>query len=841
MIIIGFCTNSFSQLLSENYHSTIQKSRYQNIDLLLKSIDYQESDIEKAALIAELYFLKGRNDKANDLLDSLLTIGEPSINSKSELHARLLKNYGLILWNQGKDDQALEYLRQSLSRYENINEIDQENIGDLYNNIGLVYAKKDSEQAIANYEDALKIYKVEESQNLDKIIQLSINISLVEVNRGNFVNALRFLNEALNKWLENHEKGLPTEAFIKANIGAVYLTTNQLVLASDYLEEAKKLYLQNYGERHSELANVSAQLADLALRSQQYKNALNHIQFALKSNSFQFDKKDISFNPSVNDANKLDLQLVLLLRKANILESFYYGYSLKKSHLISALDAIDMADEVLLNIRASTTNQKDLIDLSNTASELYEDAQRIALQMDEVTLMGDEYLVKAFQYAEKSKSSLLFNAVIESEAKSFARIPESLLEKEKELSSDMAYLNTQISLESELSKLNLLRDQYFQLKLQYEKFTDELEERFPEYYKLKHQKNNVNIEKIQERLNSDEAIIEYVMAPKSNQIFLYFITKSDFSFHRIYDRENVLKFLRAYRNTMVYNLEGSFQKVAYELHQDLLPFTIDKAIKKLIIIPDGELSTIPFESLIIRMEENSTFYNLDYLIESYEVNYSYSATLLQNQSVSNYGTQALLISPVNFGDGIGSLPASKAESDHFELWCDQQSMIVDALIENDATKARFQESDLESYRYIHLATHGMVNMDNPDLSGVYFKNTKGSSDDNILYVGEIYGLSINAELVVLSACETGLGKINRGEGVMGLGQAFAYSGADNLILSLWKVADESTSQLMRSFYEGEFGSDNQSFSKGLRKAKLDLINSDFSAPYYWAPFILWGK
>lgn len=76
---------------------------------------------------------------------------------------------------------------------------------------------------------------------------------------------------------------------------------------------------------------------------------------------------------------------------------------------------------------------------------------------------------------------------------------------------------------------------------------------------------------------------------------------------------------------------------------------------------------------------------------------------------------------------------------------------------------------------------------------------------------------------------------------MGLGQAFAYSGADNLILSLWKVADESTSLLMQSFYQEELGDETHSFSSGLREAKLAMINSDYSAPYYWAPFILWGK
>jgi CHAT domain-containing protein len=187
------------------------------------------------------------------------------------------------------------------------------------------------------------------------------------------------------------------------------------------------------------------------------------------------------------------------------------------------------------------------------------------------------------------------------------------------------------------------------------------------------------------------------------------------------------------------------------------------------------------------------------------------------------------------------LPASEQESEHFKSWCNQQSLPIESLVRSEATKERFKNSALDDFRFIHLATHGTVDLQSPDLSGIYFKSDENKPYDNILYVGEIYGLSINAELVVLSACETGLGKINRGEGVMGLGQAFAYSGADNLILSLWKVADESTSLLMQSFYQGEFENEAHSFSHGLRKAKLAMIDSDYSAPYYWAPFILWGK
>ena len=297
---------------------------------------------------------------------------------------------------------------------------------------------------------------------------------------------------------------------------------------------------------------------------------------------------------------------------------------------------------------------------------------------------------------------------------------------------------------------------------------------------------------------------------------------------------------------MVYNLSGSFKEISFSLFNYLFPKGIDKDINKLVIIPDGELSTIPFDALVQNEDKTKdlAFYDLDYLIKDYEISYAFSASLYNNQLTKEYNNKSLLISPVEFGNAIPTLPASEEEADHFKEWSNNQKISLNALVKSSATETNFKNSNLENYRFIHLATHGTVNMESPDLSGVYFKQSDlgEDSEDGILYVGEIYGLSLNAELVVLSACETGLGKINRGEGVMGLGQAFAYSGADNLVLSLWKVADHSTSLLMKSFYDANLNTtDEASFSNSLRKAKLDLINSDYSAPYYWAPFILWGK
>jgi CHAT domain-containing protein len=141
---------------------------------------------------------------------------------------------------------------------------------------------------------------------------------------------------------------------------------------------------------------------------------------------------------------------------------------------------------------------------------------------------------------------------------------------------------------------------------------------------------------------------------------------------------------------------------------------------------------------------------------------------------------------------------------------------------------------------LHFATHGVVDEKNPELSRIQL-NAGVESEDGVLYAGEIYNLELNANLVTLSACQTGLGKISKGEGVIGLSRALVFAGARNCMVSFWKVADESTAQLMKNYYSILLNSPGHNYSATLQRAKLDLISEDrYASPFYWAPFILIG-
>lgn len=161
----------------------------------------------------------------------------------------------------------------------------------------------------------------------------------------------------------------------------------------------------------------------------------------------------------------------------------------------------------------------------------------------------------------------------------------------------------------------------------------------------------------------------------------------------------------------------------------------------------------------------------------------------------------------------------------------------------DANRATVTSSELKRYRYVHFATHGLVDTKYPELSGLALSmvNERGEPINGFLRLQDIFNLDLPVELVVLSACETGLGKEMRGEGLIGLTRGFMYAGSPRVVVSLWKVDDTATSDLMRRFYEGMIVQ-KLSPSAALRAAQLKMWrDSNWRGPYYWAAFVLQGE
>jgi CHAT domain-containing protein len=310
------------------------------------------------------------------------------------------------------------------------------------------------------------------------------------------------------------------------------------------------------------------------------------------------------------------------------------------------------------------------------------------------------------------------------------------------------------------------------------------------------------------------------------------------------------------------------------------------ADKRLLIVADGALNYIPFE-VLLKTADSGDFSSLGYLVKTNEIVYSPSASVvgaIRQQRVKSTSRAMLIIADPVFNSndararktatsitdaevrGLGiqsaladvagdnSAPAAKMEGLPLarlagtRLEADQISKLAktsggetDVWLDLDANEDNLATRDISKYRIIHVATHGLLNAERPQFTGVVLSLVGNKSHDGFLRTDEVFNLRLGGPLVVLSACETGLGKEKRGEGVMGLTRAFMYAGAPTVGVSLWSVADRSTAELMTDFYRRLLSANEGSSAASLRGAQLAMITGKkYSAPFYWAPFVLVG-
>jgi CHAT domain-containing protein len=332
---------------------------------------------------------------------------------------------------------------------------------------------------------------------------------------------------------------------------------------------------------------------------------------------------------------------------------------------------------------------------------------------------------------------------------------------------------------------------------------------------------------------------------------------------------------------------AAFSRASHSLYQAALaPAASMIGNRRLVIVADGALNFVPFEALVTTAR-GGDYSSLDYLIKTNKVSYAPSASVTaavrdQKRAV---GRNVLLVADPVFsandprlptlptgsaanraevtrGLGLDSgvkdvtgqatqsgspltlprLAGTRIEAEQIGRLAKASGAHADLWLDLSANEDQMKTRDLQSYRALHIATHGVLDAMRPQFSGLALSLVGNKSDDDgFLRTGEVFNLRLGAPLVMLSACETGLGKVKRGEGVIGLSRAFMYAGATTVGVTLWSVADKPTAELMTDFYKRLLGP-NPSPSDAIREAQLAMISGKkYSAPFYWAPFVLVGE
>lgn len=788
---------------------------------------------------------QGRADLAEETLRGALLSLDQMGNGNSMEAAHVLSHLGIVYMSLGKYRQAQEHMHRALSLRQSGETATDEWIAATYNDLGLVYSQTDKDKALQFFERAQNMYSARYGADHPKIAIANINTGIIYRDLEFFDDAVSKFEQALKIGESVYAQPHPAKAIALYNLGLTHLKLKNHEVAMAYYEKALKMYEDCYGPRHPEIASVLNAIGNLQVAESAFDNALASYQQSLQANVRGFDNQDVSANPPLKDFYNGARLLHTLMFKAQAYESRYMRRSLKFSDLNQALNILHRCDSLIDMLRHQTTNESDKLSLGIMANEIYSDGVRIAYEAGLNALKKSSYFEKAFYFAEKSKGAVLLESISDTEAKSFAGIPEDLLEEERKIKSALAVNAQKLEAKPSPEEETVLRENGFNLKRRHEAFVQKLEKEYPGYYNLKFNTGIPSVEQIQKLTGEKTAVISYSIDEKNNRLYIFVIRKNHF---RVWKRpltEDFEKYLTGLRNSLYFVEINTFRQCAYALARTLLP-AIPSPITDLVILPAGKLSLIPFETLLLDNPEKIAEYSsLPYLVSRYNVRYEFSAGLLLQKSENNrtaVGSSIFLCAPVDFpaNPHIGQLPGTETEVKEISQLFSAQNIPAKTYTHGNAHETLIKDGHLKEYGYLHFATHGLVDEARPDMSRIFLQAGPGDEDGH-LFAGEIYNLELNANLVTLSACQTGVGKVFKGEGVIGLSRALAYAGARNMIVSFWNVADESTALLMTDFYRDLLERRKSGYSESLRAAKLKLLrNEKYAAPFYWAPFVLIG-
>ncbi|HEY5824312.1 MAG TPA: CHAT domain-containing tetratricopeptide repeat protein [Cyclobacteriaceae bacterium] len=821
----------------------ITQGKLDEAEIILSELQKKTlTDFQKGIVLTTLGSLnmnKGRFDLALENLQNATGLFQKSGTQSTKEAAQNLATLAIVYTATGKYNQAEDNALMALQLRQQLFGEKSEEAAASLNDLGLVYTSTDPDKALEYYDQSLPIYESLHGKNHPKIAIANTNTGFIYMKLELYGDAVNNFETALSIWKSIYPNGHPNEAFVLSNLGQTYEKMGNSKSSLEYFQKALAIYQKAYSSKHPDISSTLNQIGILKWKENKFDEAINAFQQAVIANVSSFNDVNPNKNPAIKDFYNGYVLLYSLRWKAQALESKHYGKTLKLDDLKQALSCLYACDTLIDDIRHHSTDESDKISLGDQANEVYEDGVRIAQAMSELAIHSKQYKEAAFYFAEKSKSAVLQESITDANAKSFAGIPQALVEEEKNIKSTITFLSQKLSQKPSADEEKYLRESLFNLNSEYSAFVKKLEKEFPNYYNLKFNQAAPTVAGLQQTLEKNTAIVSYFVAEKNSRLYQFIITKKKFVIHNLTLPENFDRLVKGFTNSLLYSSLKTYQTSGEQLRKVLVPH-LPGSVTDLIIVPSGKLSTLPFEALPYKRKKSADFKTTAFVAKRFATSYEFSAGLIGQKSKAAHDKIAsiFLCAPIQFAetDNLSDLPGTDQEVNTIAgLFANGSASIAK---NNDANETKVKSGDLKKYNYLHFATHGIVDEVNPELSRIFLNTT--DHEDGHLFAGEIYNLDLDAQLTVLSACQTGLGKLSKGEGVIGLSRALIYAGSENLIVSFWSVADESTAELMTDFYKDHLQL-KQSFRKALQQAKIKMINEGkFSSPYYWAPFVIIG-
>ncbi len=789
------------------------------------------------------------------------------VGDRSE-EASTLRVIGDVYDKIGQPQLVLNYYQQALTIYREARDSTEERLSQRSREastlgaIGLVYRGMGQPQEALNYSQQALTIRRELGLRSREAFGLT-GIGAIYRDIGQPQEALNYLQQALtvsrqrevSDSIEERQRLRYEEGSALDVIGGLYANIGQPQEALNYFQQSLAIS-REVGNRYAEAFDLSS-IGRMYRNIEQPQEALNYYQQALSIFKEGGYRSEEAFTLN---------RLALVYQAMN--------------DRPAALQNIQAAIAIVEDIRGQLIDPDSRTSYFATVQKYYKLEVELLMQLHQQN-PDQSYNIQAFNVTERSKARTLLELLTESKADIRNGVDPQLLQQEQDIQSQLTALDKRrIELANSPNKeqITALETQRETLQSQYRNLQSQIRQTSPKYAALKYPEP-LTLEQIQQQILDDNTVILSYSLGKERS-YLWLISKTEMSSYELPAGKIIEDLINQKVRPQLTNPRANrvvFLSATSELSNILLQPVLEKTgNKRIVIISDGALQYLPFGALPDPRAANNQYQPL---LVNNEIVYLPSASTLQTLRNETQNrppapqTLAVLADPVfstndqrvtqhSTPNSTNELPliaqnvdraARNARGDWNRLPGTRQeaNTILNLVPENNrlayfdfqANRDNALSNQLSQYRFIHWATHGFANAQKPELSGIVMSlvGENGQSQDGYLLLGDIFNLNFNADLVVLSACQTGLGEVVQGEGLIGLTRGLMYAGTPRVVTSLWEVPDTETASLMSKFY-GKMLRENLRPAAALRAAQLEMWQSQgWVAPYFWAAFTLQGE
>lgn len=860
-------TTTQSKATVDQAESLLALSKSQNIDnhalalrtaqqalKLWQTLENQEGIARSYSMIARCYFAQSDLSEATQNYEKALAIWRELNNVQEQAESLIM--LGFIEDRQGDWSDSLSLLTQAQSLIEERNEPSKmgqiaSGLADIFNESGL------PENGLIQYQRALEYYRQTPNTIDETIIIWALGSTYYRL--GNYPEALAHLQQAL----AGVPPGSAYAAICDEYLGRVHRAMGDFPTALQYLQSALVIYTRAFNPK--EAARVLGLMGQINQQQGKVDRARQLYQQALSTFSKLSDR--------INQAAVLYALGGLELSIGNL--------ELAENYLRESIATTE-------NIRQVSTSRDLTAAFTASVYERYETYIECLMRRHYAT-PEQGFAVRGFETSELARGRSLAEVLRATETNLAAGVDPQLAAQEKELRQSLRakqdYKVTLLSKTYKKEDIDALEGELARLEAQYKQIRETIQTRYPAYEQIT-KPTAWDLRRIQQEVIADDEtmLLEYSLG--SDQSYAWVVTRDDIKSFNLPSRtlinEAAQKAYKLLAAPPASDAEKDLTAALRDLSVMVLsPFAGELNKHRIIVVADGALHYVPFQVLPISSAQNEP------LAGNYEIVNAPSASILgelRKEATQRRPTKVLAA----FGDPVfASNYAQRKDATGSELAASMQAMEI-APLQNalrdielngdafdpsvikplfyakrelanlrdsatsgetfvasgfEATRERLLATDLTQYAILHFATHGLLDPKRPENSGLVLSTVgrEGQTQNGFVGLQDIYGLRAPVDLVVLSACQTALGKDVRGEGLLGLTRGFMYAGASSVLASLWKVDDEATGELMRQFYDNMLQRE-MTPAAALRAAQNSIREKpEWNAPYYWAGFTLQGE